>query len=244
MNDSSSSVKAGAPGTAVREMRRVPVQARGQRTVARILDAAADLFAIAGYDATTTTQIAKRAGVSIGSLYQFFPDKEALLEALAARHIEGVDEILAASQRMGEGASLDDIVALIVDRIVTYARPQPFFGVLMVGAGSPPVARASERLRRELASRVESSIAYKPISARRRRVVASVCVDLLAALLPRALAGPDRGRPAMIHELKLALGAYLAAVTASAEVARGNAVQKGTKSWQGSCGLKPDKEAS
>ena len=74
MNHSSRSVKAAVPEAALQEMRRVPVQARGQRTVARILDAAAELFVGDGYDATTTTQIAKRAGVSIGSLYQFFPD--------------------------------------------------------------------------------------------------------------------------------------------------------------------------
>ena len=218
MNYSSRSVKTAVPEAALQEMRRVPVQARGQRTVARILDAAAELFVGDGYDATTTTQIAKRAGVSIGSLYQFFPDKEALLEALAVRHIEGVDAILAASQQLGEDASLEDIVALIVERIVAYVREQPFFGVLLVGAGSSPAARGSERLRRELASRVELIIAYKPISARRRKLVASVCVDLLAALLPRTLDDVGRSRPGMLRELKLALGAYLAAVTASEDV--------------------------
>jgi AcrR family transcriptional regulator len=217
MNDPSGSVKAAeARAGHAPEMRRVPVQARGRRTVARILDAAADRFAAAGFDATTTTDIARRAGVSVGSLYQFFPDKEALLDALAARHIEGIDQILlAAAQRMGEDASLEEIVDLIVERIVAFAREQPFFGVLVVGAGSPPVAWASARLRGELAGRVELAIAHKPITAARRRVVASVCVDLLAALLPRTL--DDRGgkRPAMTRELKLALAAYLTAATPS-----------------------------
>jgi AcrR family transcriptional regulator len=219
MNHSSRSVKAQTVGAVV-EMRRMPVQARGHRTVARILDAAAALFVEVGYDATTTTEIAKRAAVSIGSLYQFFPDKEAVLEALAVRHIDGVGEILAASQRLGEEASLEDIVALVVERIVAYAREQPFFGVLLVGAGSPPVAHGAERLRRELARRVELIIAYKPISPRRRRVVAAVCVDLLAALLPRTLDDSNRSRAAMLRELKLALGAYLAAVTPSEVVDR------------------------
>jgi AcrR family transcriptional regulator len=214
MNQSSRSVKA-EPSGAIVEMRRVPVQARGHRTVARILDSAAALFVTVGYDAATTTEIAKRAGVSVGSVYQFFPDKATVLEALTARHVEGVGEILAASQRLGEDASLEEIVALVVERIVAYAREQPFFGVLLVGAGSPPVVRVSERLRRELARRVELIIAYKPISPRRRKIVASVCVDLLAALLPRTLEDPGRSGSAMIRELKLALGAYLAAVTPS-----------------------------
>jgi AcrR family transcriptional regulator len=195
-------------------MRRVPVQARGRRTVARILDAAAERFVAAGFDATTTTDIAKQAGVSVGSLYQFFPDKEGLLDALAERHIEGIDEILmSVVQKLSDDASLADIVDLIVEHIVAFSREQPFFGVLLVGAGSPPVARASARLREELAGRVELIIAYKPITAARRRVVASVCVDLLAALLPRTLDERGRRRPAMTGELKLALGSYLAAVT-------------------------------
>jgi AcrR family transcriptional regulator len=212
MKHPSHSVKATG---AVVEMRRVPVQERGRRTVARILDAAAERFAAVGYDATTTTQIAERAGVSVGSLYQFFPDKEVLLDALAERHTGGIDQILAASTSLGEDASLADIVDLIVEGIVSYTRREPFFGVLLAGAGSPPVARASERLRGELAGRVELIIAYKPIPRERRRVVAAVCVDLLAALLPRTLDDRGRKRPAMTRELKLALGAYLAALAPS-----------------------------
>jgi AcrR family transcriptional regulator len=212
MKHRSHSVKA---AEAVVEMRRVPVQDRGRRTVARILDAAAERFVAVGYDATTTTQIAKRAGVSVGSLYQFFPDKEVLLDALAERHIGGIDQILAVSTGLGEEASLADIVDLIVEGIVAYTRREPFFGVLLAGAGSPPVARASERLRTELAGRVELIIAYKPIAAERRRVVAAVCVDLLAALLPRTLDDRGRKRTAMTRELKLALGAYLAALAPS-----------------------------
>ena len=209
MNDPSHSVKVPLP-----ELRRMPVQARGRRTVERILDAAADRFVAAGFDATTTTEIAKQAGVSVGSLYQFFPDKEGLLDALAERHIEGIDEILAAVvQRMSEEVSLADIVDLLVERVITFSREQPFFGVLLVGAGSPPVASASERLRRELASRVELVMVHKPITAARRRVVAAVCIDILAALLPRTLDERGRRRPTITAELKLALGSYLAAVS-------------------------------
>jgi AcrR family transcriptional regulator len=209
MNDSSHSVKVPLP-----ELRRMPVQARGRRTVERILDAAAEQFVAAGFDATTTTEIAKQAGVSVGSLYQFFPDKEGLLDALAERHIEGIDDILAAVvQRMSEDASLEEVIDLLVERVIAFSRAQPFFRVLLVGAGSPPVARASERLRHELARRVELVMAHKPITAARRRVVASVSIDVLAALLPRTVDDRGRGRPAMTAELKLALGAYLAAVT-------------------------------
>jgi AcrR family transcriptional regulator len=210
MKHSSHLVKSDTRGAP--DLRRVPVQARGRRTVARVLDAAAEQFAAVGYEAATTTQIAARAGVSVGSLYQFFADKEVLLDALAERHAAGIDEILASSQRLGERASLVQIVDAIVDGVIAHAREQPFLGTLLAGASSPALARVSERLRGELASRVELVIARKPISQVRRRRVAAVCVDLLAALLPRVVDDSGRRRGGMERELKLALAAYLEAV--------------------------------
>lgn len=69
-------------------MRRRPQQMRGQRRIEAILDAAERLFATAGYEATSTNQIAAEAHTPIGSLYQFFPNKEAILRALVARYRE------------------------------------------------------------------------------------------------------------------------------------------------------------
>lgn len=68
--------------------RKTPVQERSRRTVERILDAAARIFHEHGYSAATTNDIADEADVSIGSLYQYFPNKDALLVALTTRHIE------------------------------------------------------------------------------------------------------------------------------------------------------------
>lgn len=69
-------------------IRRKPRQARSQERVNRILDVAEELFIAEGYNATTTNAIAARAQVSIGSLYQFFPAKTAILQALALRYSE------------------------------------------------------------------------------------------------------------------------------------------------------------
>jgi AcrR family transcriptional regulator len=69
-------------------MRRQPRQARSQERVNRILDGAEELFVSQGYAATTTNAIAAQAQVPIGSLYQFFPDKTAILQALALRYAE------------------------------------------------------------------------------------------------------------------------------------------------------------
>jgi AcrR family transcriptional regulator len=66
--------------------RKSPTQARSRATVEAILSATARLLVKHGFDRTTTNQVAEAAGVSIGSLYQYFPSKEALVAALMERH--------------------------------------------------------------------------------------------------------------------------------------------------------------
>ena len=70
------------------KMRRQPQQARSQERVQQILDVAEQLFVEIGYESATTRAIAAQADVSVGSIYQFFPDKEAILKALAIRYLQ------------------------------------------------------------------------------------------------------------------------------------------------------------
>lgn len=66
--------------------RKMPLQERSRRTVEVILDAAAQVFSEKGFSGGTTNHIAERAGVSIGSLYQYFPNKDSILVGLLERH--------------------------------------------------------------------------------------------------------------------------------------------------------------
>src|SRR5260370_1341413 len=70
------------------QMRRQPKQARSQQRVDHLLNVAALIFEEVGYAAATTNAIAARAGVPIGSLYQFFPNKEAIMDALVERYLD------------------------------------------------------------------------------------------------------------------------------------------------------------
>ncbi|NBE95294.1 TetR family transcriptional regulator [Nonomuraea sp. K271] len=83
--------------------RKQPRQQRSRETVAAILEAAAQLFQRHGYTGTTTNKIAERAGVSIGSLYQYFPNKDALLVALAEHYLaESAQQVAQVFARAGE----------------------------------------------------------------------------------------------------------------------------------------------
>ncbi|WP_414637971.1 TetR family transcriptional regulator [Actinophytocola sp.] len=69
-------------------MRKQPVQQRSAKRVEQMLEACAALIDELGYDGVTTTLIAERAGVAVGSLYQFFPDKRAVVQALTKRNLD------------------------------------------------------------------------------------------------------------------------------------------------------------
>jgi AcrR family transcriptional regulator len=99
--------------------RKSPIQERSRRTVERILDAAARIFHEQGYAGATTNDIADEADVSVGSLYQYFPNKDALLVALTKRHIEaataGITELL---RGLDADSGFDAIIRNVVDFLV------------------------------------------------------------------------------------------------------------------------------
>jgi AcrR family transcriptional regulator len=97
--------------------RRTPRQVRAELTRERILNAAAHVFAEYGYAAGTTNRIAEHARVSIGSLYQYFPNKDAILAKLLVRHIDrggwtGADQL-----ELTPGSLKETVLALVRDAI-------------------------------------------------------------------------------------------------------------------------------
>jgi AcrR family transcriptional regulator len=97
--------------------RRTPRQVRAELTRDRILQAAAHIFAEHGYAAGTTNHIAEHARVSIGSLYQYFPNKDAILAALLVRHIDRGVWTEAADLDLSEGSLEVTVRALVRDAI-------------------------------------------------------------------------------------------------------------------------------
>ena len=98
--------------------RKSPSQERSRQTVERILNAATRIFHEQGYAGTTTNDIADEADLSIGSLYQYFPNKDALLAALTKRHITSTTSSLAAMIGELPGDSGFDVILRTVVRFL------------------------------------------------------------------------------------------------------------------------------
>jgi len=98
--------------------RKAPRQSRSALTVAAILDATARILVERGYAATSTNAVAERAGVSVGSLYQYFPNKDALIAALHTRHVEQMKSVIESALVRAMGVSLDDGLAELVEGAV------------------------------------------------------------------------------------------------------------------------------
>src|SRR2546430_4875438 len=114
-------------------LRRVPVQGRSVARVQRMLDACAELVDEIGYEALTTTLLAERAGVAIGSVYQFFPDKRAIVQALALRNLEAYLARLSTRSEAVEVAHWWDVVDAAIDEYIAMHRDVPGFRTLHFG---------------------------------------------------------------------------------------------------------------
>jgi AcrR family transcriptional regulator len=98
--------------------RRIPRQGRAEETVAAILEASAQLLEAGGLAAFTTNAVAERAGVSIGTLYQYFADKQALLRAIAEREMTTTLAAVSAALRGDSQASLEVRMRTMVRAII------------------------------------------------------------------------------------------------------------------------------
>lgn len=108
------------------EPRKQPSQARSRATVDALVEAAAQLFDQLGYADTTTDFIAERAGTSIGTLYQYFPDKDALLVATFETHLDEVESVFRALiELLDADVALDAFVQRAVHDMFELHRGRP-----------------------------------------------------------------------------------------------------------------------
>jgi AcrR family transcriptional regulator len=142
--------------------RKRPVQSRSQATVDAIIDAAARILVRDGYGAFTTNRVAATAGVSVGSLYQYFPTKEAIVAALIERRAEADVERVSKLLDELRGQPLSEVIARTVDDMIELHRSGgPLYRVMLPLVVRVRrhryvrelIAKARERVRDELEAR-------------------------------------------------------------------------------------------
>lgn len=161
--------------------RRRPVQARSQATVDFLLEAAARIFKREGF-AATTNRIAAAAGVGIGTLYEYFPHKQALLLALAERHVELAEaEIHAACATQG---TLRELLAALQQAILVSQRfPSQALDLVQQEAGGPALRARAAMLRQTVLQTLADRAAHRSDPPLRARAAFGAIGELTARTL-------------------------------------------------------------
>jgi AcrR family transcriptional regulator len=190
---------------------KAPKRERGKQRVAALIDAGAELFAEKGYEAATMTEIASRAGAAIGSLYQFFPSKEALAEALFNRFAERAAASFARVEERAPGRSARELADLFIDYKLKLGTDRD-----AAIARSSSVAGVMER-RKPLGDALRGRIAAilkaaNPALGEEQAAVAAVIVNQVMKMVPTLAATEDERAAALIGEARKLMAVYIAEV--------------------------------
>lgn len=199
--------------------RKEPRQRRAAETRARILDAAGVVFEEHGYAHGTTNRIAAAAGLSIGSLYQYFPNKDAILVELVDVHIDAgtralEDALASVATPAGGVVPLDDLVGAAVRALVRlHATDRRLHRVLFEEAPRPPAQLARLRsLETRLTEQVTALLAGHPeVCAPELPLAARLVIDTVESLVHRVATDEASGIPdeALAAEITRMVTAYL-----------------------------------
>jgi AcrR family transcriptional regulator len=188
-------------------------QARGERRIAQLLEAAARVFCTTGYTAASTNAIAREAGVSPGTLYQFFPNKEAIAIELGDRLVHEMRETYGQALAPVDPATpLEVAVGSAVDRFIAFNTERPVFFALLHGPDIPGrMAEAHDQLHATIAGRIEDLLASLMPGASPTDVTrtAHVCLAVYKSGLELILAHEGAERAAYVQEIKDVLIRYL-----------------------------------
>ena len=198
--------------------RRLPRQSRGHRRVDLLLDAAAEVIAEHGLPAATAEAIALRARTAKGSLYQFFPNRDAVVAALAMRF---ADELRAVHEKAfatdPHGLSIERLIDRIVRPLAAFHDRNPAFRRVFATVDAPldSTGAAPVRLRAQLfesfVDRLDLLFAARNprLAARERRRTAIVCASIGQAVLAQRGRAAASEKKAILDDLRRVLSDYL-----------------------------------
>lgn len=196
-----------------KETQAVRRRARGVQRIASILDATETVFTEMGYDEATTNHIAAQAGISPGSLYQFFSNKEEIVHALAARYSEELQQIYdSVFSSEATALPLARWLDTVFDELVEFHLAHPAF--LLLFSRNAPVSQffpLSHALQQEVQIRFESGLQRRAphLSSAQQNLCATISVQIFKAVLPLLLKAEEDERKVLLRELKTVLQRYL-----------------------------------
>jgi AcrR family transcriptional regulator len=203
---------------AVLEPRKSPVQARSAASVDAILEATIQVLLQVGKERLTTTKVALRAGVSVGTLYQYFPNKSALLKGALKRHLDQVTEAVERACQEQKGQSLEQMAAALVSAFLE-AKMRDGKASVALYAVSSDVDGA--KIAQEMGVRSSKAVVGMLKTAREQlgtdpQLVASMLQGVMAGVSRRLLesAAPEKQFDTLRQEMIVLVRAYLNACAA------------------------------
>lgn len=187
--------------------RRRPRQLRAQHTVEAVLDAVARVLKREGISGVTTNRIAQVAGVSIGSVYQYFPDKHAIFLALRERHSDAMARLFETKLLAHAGAPLDTLLTELLDAMIEAHALDPALHDLLLS--QVPHASAADR---DVGQRMHTALRLA-LAARVHEFSGHLAVDNVAFVLAQLL-------ESLAHAVVLRRPATLSLTAGKAEALR------------------------
>ena len=174
------------------------------------LDAGAELFAEKGYEATTMTEIASRAGAAIGSLYQFFPSKEALAEALFNRFAYRAAASFARVEEAAPGRSPAELADLLIDHKLALGTDRA--ASIALSSELASIVERRKPLGDALRGRIAAILrAANPALGEDEAAAAAIIANQVMKMIP-ALAAAKRRAGGLIGEARKLMTLYIAEV--------------------------------
>lgn len=191
------------------EPRRQPVQGRSRERVNTILSCTVDLIKDVGVQGLKTSEVARRAGISLPSLYRYFPNKSAIIKAIAQQHIEKLNGIL---QAFMVDFDLDEGFDHLIDVYAEFYRSEPGYKEIWSGVESMPELQEldlGDLYNNADSLSVKAKSTFGNIDDERVWLICVMLPRTCGAILRLSMTMNETQAEKLLSELKLMVKAYL-----------------------------------
>src|ERR1700740_63688 len=192
------------PSLSSKSIRVAPQQERSERRLAGFLEEAAKLFAEVGYEAATMTEIAERSGSSIGALYNYFPDKQAVALTLLGQYAQEIEEQWRPLVEQAKNLSHREFASFFIERIIEIVQVRPAYLRLL---GAPIRLRRDPAAKRVLRVNIANAFRAKnpSLSDERAMLAANVTLQIVRGLITLYGEAGDKAKDLIVEEFEKVL---------------------------------------